>query len=117
MKSVAVALKRIWRKVVGLSLVVALSLVALLAVAVQPGSATPATTNTLNSEQNKTQSSEAIEYPELSYDELAAEAKDPQVVQKEYEKNVKIYRESGADETGLVEGVKTTLEKITGQDQ
>ncbi len=56
------------------------------------------------------------EYPAESYEEAVKSAKTPETLEKEYEKNLKIYKDASPDKGGLVETAKEVVEKVTGND-
>jgi hypothetical protein len=50
-----------------------------------------------------------------AYDKAAGALKDPQGLDKIYEKDLKAYKKINPEEGGLVEGAKDLVEKVTGQ--
>lgn len=56
------------------------------------------------------------EYPPESYEEAVESVQNPEAVEEEYEKNLKIYKESTSDKGGLIDAAKEVIEKVTGND-
>lgn len=52
--------------------------------------------------------------PEKSYDEEIKALKDPQGLEKEYEENLEVYEETQPNK-GIIEEAKSIVEKVTGQ--
>lgn len=53
---------------------------------------------------------------EEAYEKATEAAKDPNGLEKEYKKDLKIYQKDHPEEGGLIEGAKEAIEKVTGND-
>ncbi|NJR51807.1 MAG: hypothetical protein HC780_21715 [Leptolyngbyaceae cyanobacterium CSU_1_3] len=49
-----------------------------------------------------------------AYEEAAEAAKDPEGLEKEYEKEMEVFKEEHPSENPVIEGVKEVVEKVTG---
>jgi hypothetical protein len=53
---------------------------------------------------------------EEAYEKATKALNDPEGVEKEYEKDLKIFKKENPDKSSLVEGAKDAVKKVTGQD-
>ncbi|XWK87191.1 MAG: hypothetical protein U7127_23805 [Phormidium sp.] len=113
MSPIIYSLKKALHKVLVSTLIVFLSVSALVlfpsqeSLAEAPTLRQPMQTQIDNSNQSKLP-------PEKSYDEEINALKDPQSVEKEYEENLEAYKETQPDK-GIIEEAKSLVEKVTGQ--
>jgi hypothetical protein len=71
----------------------------------QPAANQPAAQNSAETQQR-----------EQAYEEAKGIAEDPKMgIEKEYEKEVEVYREEHADESGIVEKAKELMTEVTGK--
>ncbi|KAM3093153.1 hypothetical protein ACKFKG_20340 [Phormidesmis sp. 146-35] len=63
--------------------------------------------------------SEVVKTPasrNAAYEEAVKATKDPNGLEKEYKKEMKVYKEEHPGENTVVEGVKEAVEKVTGKE-
>lgn len=53
---------------------------------------------------------------EAAYEEAVQAVKDPKGLDKEYEKELEVYKEENPGKNPVVEGVKEVVEKVTGKE-
>lgn len=61
------------------------------------------------------QSKQSVEDREEAYENMAKAARSPQGLEQEYEKNLEVYEDQQPNQ-GLVEGAKSLVEKVTGNE-
>lgn len=83
-------------------------------IAPQPSYATAAPQST--SQEVISPDSQNYATREEAYEKAIEAAKDPSGLEKEYEKDLKMYKEAHPDQGGLVEQAKEVVEKVVGKD-
>lgn len=111
MKRVISALGRAFRRYSLIaSLVSLISFTGLWTIAVQPAHAA---SNRQSAQEVISPDSQPYATREEAYEKAVEAVKDPEGLEKEYEKDLKIYKQENPGEGGLIEGAKEAIDKLT----
>lgn len=109
------ALMAAFRHILFVGLISVISLTGLWSIAPQPAYAATTASQKPSQEAVISPDGESYATREEAYEKAIQAANDPKGLEKEYEKDLKIYKEENPDKANIVEEAKDVIEKVTGK--